>query len=162
MDGETEGGHEVSLRERLGAALKEAMRAQDKRRVSTLRLTLAAIKDRDIARRVDSDARDDDVVITEILGRMIKQRHDSIKAYEEGARLELAEQEREEIAIIENFLPRQLSDSEIEAACREVVESEGATGLRDIGRCMGKLKEDFAGRMDFAKASRHVKDLLAG
>lgn len=152
----------MALRERLGTALKEAMRAQDKRRLSTLRLILAAVKDRDIARRVDADARDDDVVISEILGRMIKQRQDSIKAYEEGARLELAEQEREEIAVIEDFLPRQLSDSEIETACREVVESEGASELRDIGRCMGKLKETCAGRMDFAKASRHLKDLLSG
>lgn len=152
----------MTLREQLGTALKEAMRAQDKRRVSTLRLILAAVKDRDIARRVDADARDDDVVISEILARMIKQRQESIRAYEEGARLELAEQEREEVAIIEDFLPRQLSGSEIDAACRKVVESEKATGLRDIGRCMGKLKEDYAGRMDFARASRLIRDLLAG
>lgn len=137
------------------------MRAKERRKVTTLRLILAAVKDRDIVRRTESDERDDDVIIMEIMQRMIKQRHDSITAYEEGGRLELAENEREEIRVIENFLPRQLDDSEIEAACHQVVLDLGATTLKDIGRCMAKLKEDYAGRMDFSKASRIIKDILS-
>ncbi len=151
----------MTLRERLNAAVKDAMRAKERRKVTTLRLILAAVKDRDIVRRTESDERDDDVIIMEIMQRMIKQRHDSITAYEEGGRLELAENEREEIRVIENFLPRQLDDSEIEAACHQVVLDLGATTLKDIGRCMAKLKEDYAGRMDFSKASRIIKDILS-
>lgn len=138
------------------------MRAKERRKVTTLRLILAAVKDRDIVRRTEADERDDDVIVTEIMARMIKQRHDSIKAYEEGGRLELAENEREEIEVIESFLPRQLNDSEIEAACHQVIKDLDATTLKDIGRCMAKLKEEYAGRMDFSKASKTIKDLLSG
>ncbi|MFQ5346357.1 MAG: GatB/YqeY domain-containing protein [Rhodothalassiaceae bacterium] len=152
----------MSLREKLNQALKEAMKAQDKRRISTIRLILAAIKDRDIARRTETDCRDDDVIISEILARMIRQRQDSIKAYEEGGRLELAEQEREEIAIIESFLPRQLSDAEIDVACDEAIAECKAESLRDIGRCMAHLKARYAGRMDFSKASRRIRERLGG
>ncbi len=152
----------MTLRERLNQALKEAMKAQDKRRISTLRLILAAIKDRDIARRTEADARDDDVIISEILARMIRQRQESVKAYEEGGRLELAEQEREEIGIIEDFLPRQLSEEEIDAACDAAIAEAGAESLRDIGRCMEILKARYAGRMDFSKASRKIRERLSG
>lgn len=154
-------GQNVTLRERLQAAVKDAMRAKERHKVTTLRLILAAVKDRDIVRRTEADERDDDVIITEIMARMIKQRHDSVTAYEEGGRLELAEKEREEIAVIESFLPRQLDDSEIEAACRKVVADLDATTLKDIGRCMAKLKEDYAGQMDFGKASKIIKDILS-
>ncbi|RMF13522.1 MAG: GatB/YqeY domain-containing protein [Alphaproteobacteria bacterium] len=150
----------MSLREQLQNALKEAMRDKNRRKVATLRLVLAAIKDRDIARRTEADERDDDVIIREILARMIKQRQDSIAAYEEGGRLELAEQERNEIDIIRSFLPRQLSDEEIRKAVETAIGEVEAKSLKDIGRVMAWLKEHHAGRMDFSKASRVVKELL--
>lgn len=150
------------LRDQLKAKLIEAMKAKKALEVSTLRLILAAIKDRDIAARVEDPSDiDDDAVILGILGKMIKQRKDSIKIYEENARLELAEQEKEEVKIIEQFLPRQMSDDEINTACREVVTELGAGGLKDIGRTMGALKSKFAGQMDFSKASKQVKELLS-
>lgn len=152
----------MSLREKLSAALKDAMRAKEARKVSTLRLILAAIKDRDIARRTDADEREDDIIISEILAKMIKQRHDSVTAYEEGGRLELADKEREEIAIIESFLPRQLDDQEIRTLCSGVIGEIGASSLKDIGRAMAVLKERYAGRMDFSKASKEIKDQLSG
>ncbi|GAB4126991.1 MAG: GatB/YqeY domain-containing protein [Rhodothalassiaceae bacterium] len=151
----------MSLRDDLNAALKDAMRAKETRKISTLRLILAAIKDRDIARRTESDERDDDVITSEILQKMIKQRQDSIVAYEEGGRLELADKEREEVAIIESFLPRQLDDDEIAKAVEDAITELGAASLKDIGRTMALLKERFAGRMDFSKASKAVKDRLS-
>ena len=150
------------LRDCLSESLKDAMRAKEKRKLSTLRLILAAIKDRDIAARTeDKSEADDDVVIQGIMAKMIKQRRDSIVAYEEGGRAELAEQEREEIGIIEKFLPEQMSDEEIVAACKEVIAETGAGGLKDIGRVMGALKAKYAGQMDFSKASGTVKEILS-
>ncbi len=150
------------LREKIKEALKEAMRARETCRVATLRLILAAVKDRDIALRVeDVSDQDDDALILEILSKMVKQRHDSIKAYEEAGRLELAEQERREIEIISEFLPEQMSDREIDAACRAVVKETGAESLKDMGKVMAVLKDKYAGTMDFGKASRVVKTLLS-
>lgn len=150
------------LREKIKEALKEAMRARETCRVATLRLILAAVKDRDIALRVeDVSDQDDDALILEILSKMVKQRHDSIKAYEEAGRLELAEQERREIEIISEFLPEQMSDQEIDAACRAVVKETGAESLKDMGKVMAVLKDKYAGTMDFGKASRVVKTLLS-
>jgi len=148
------------MRERINAALKQAMFDQDKRRISTLRLINAAIKDRDIAAR--SAGRDPvgEEEFLEILTKMIKQRLESARLYEEGHRLDLAEQEREEIAIIKSFLPRQLEDDEMRSVCAEAIKSTGAHGLRDMGRCMQALKERYAGRMDFGKASQIVKQQL--
>jgi len=150
------------LREDLTQAMKDAMRAKDKQKLSTVRLVLAAIKENDIAAR-GSDAADgdDDAKVIEILTKMVKQRRDSIKAYEEAGRCELAEQEKGEIAIIEEFLPAQMSGDEIKAACEAVVAELGAEGLKDIGRCMGALKDKYAGQMDFAKASVTIKGLLS-
>ena len=150
------------LREKIKETLKDAMRAKQTRRVCTLRLILAAVKDRDIALRVeDATELDDDTLILEILGKMIKQRNDSIKAYEDGGRLELAQQEAKEIEIIHEFLPRQMSGDEIEAACKEVIKETGAESLKDMGRVMGLLKSKYAGAMDFSKASQVVKTLLS-
>ncbi|WP_262689975.1 GatB/YqeY domain-containing protein [Kordiimonas aestuarii] len=150
------------LRDELNQAMKAAMRAKEARKLSTIRLVLAAIKEKDIElRTANADERDDDAMITDILSKMVKQRNDSIKAYEEGGRCELAEREREEIATIQEFLPKQLSDAEITSACREVVAEIGAEGLKDIGRCMAVLKERYAGQMDFAKASGMIKKLLS-
>ncbi len=150
------------LRDELNQSMKAAMRAKETRKLSTVRLILAAIKEKDIElRTTDGGDRDDDAMITDILSKMVKQRRDSIKAYEEGGRCELAEQERVEIEIIEEFLPKQLSDAEIKAACEAVVAELGAEGLKDIGRCMAALKEKYAGQMDFAKASVTIKGMLS-
>ncbi|MDP6709227.1 MAG: GatB/YqeY domain-containing protein [Alphaproteobacteria bacterium] len=149
------------LRARLDEALKAAIKAKEPRRVSTLRLILAAIKDRDIAARPEGN-RDgvDEAEIHAILQKMVKQRHESIGLYEAGGRVELAAQEAEEIEIIHEFLPQQLGEAEIAAAAEEVVAELGATGLKDMGRTMAALKERYTGRMDFAKASATVKRLL--
>lgn len=149
------------LRDELKDALKGAMRDKNLRKTATIRLILAAVKDRDIALRGDdANGGDDDKLVTEILTKMIKQRRDSIVAFEEGGRAELAEQEREEISIIESFLPRQLSEDEIKAASREVITELNAEGLKDMGRCMGALKSRYAGQMDFTKASSEVRNIL--
>ncbi len=149
------------LRDRLGDALKTAMKAQDKRKTSTLRLILAALKDRDIAARTSghSDGVDDDEIL-QLLTKMVRQRRESIKLYEEGGRVDLAEREAEEIEIVEDFLPRQLDDAETEEAIREIIEEVGATGLKDMGRTMAALKSRYAGRMDFAKSGAAVRKKL--
>ena len=150
------------LREKLQGSLKSAMLGKETRRVATIRLILAAVKDRDIAARSqDKSEEDDDEVITQILSKMIKQRRDSIQAYEEGGRCELAEREREEIEIIKGFLPEQLTDAEVSTACRTAVDETGAEGLKDIGRVMGTLKAKYAGRMDFSKAAAEVREILS-
>lgn len=153
--------HGGAMRVELNESLKQALKARDQRRVSTLRLILAAIKDRDIAARAEdrcSGITDDEIL--QVLGKMIRQRQESAEAFDKGGRPELASQEREEIAIIESFLPRQLSLDEIRGACKQVVGELGAQGLRDMGRCMGALKERYAGQMDFGKASGVVKEIL--
>jgi uncharacterized protein YqeY len=150
------------LREKLNDAMKQAMKDKDKRRLATVRLILAAIKDRDISKRTEAgDQGVDDGDIIEILSKMVKQRKESVKAYEEGGRLELAEQEKEEMEIISEFLPRQMSDDEIQVAVREAIGETGASGLKDIGKIMALLKEKYAGQMDFAKASASAKNILS-
>jgi uncharacterized protein YqeY len=149
------------MRDRLNDALKVAMKAKEAHKVSTLRLILAAIKDRDIALRGDgnADGLTDDQIL-DLLTKMVRQRRDSIKLYEEGGRVDLAERETEEITVIEDFLPRQLGQAETEAAVREVVAELGATGLKDMGRTMAALKQRYAGCMDFGKTSAMVKEML--
>ncbi|MCU0856229.1 MAG: GatB/YqeY domain-containing protein [Rhodobacteraceae bacterium] len=151
----------MDLRTRIGDALKEAMKARDADRLSTLRLINAAIKDRDIALR--GDGRDDGVTeaeLLQILGKMVKQRQESARAYEEGGRLELAEKERAEIGVIEGFLPRQLSDEEVEAAIAQAISDTGAEGIRDMGKVMGELKARYTGQMDFGAVGPVVKARL--
>ncbi len=148
------------MREKLAQALKDAIKAQDKRRMSTLRLIQAAIHDRDIANRTAGKDPVNDEEILAILVKMVKQREESAKSFEEGNRIELADQEREEIVIIKGFLPQQLGEEETQRACAQVVGEVGAEGLRDMGRCMNVLKEKYPGRMDFSKASGIVKGLL--
>lgn len=150
------------LREQLSDALKDAVRAKEKRKTGTLRLILAAIKDRDIAGREGGNREgvsDDEIL--QILQKMVRQRRDSIATYEEAGRLELAEQEKEEIEIIESFLPRQMNDGEIEAAVKKAVGDLDAQGLKDMGRVMAELRERHAGEMDFGKASGVAKALLS-
>jgi len=146
--------------ETINAALKEAILAQDKRKMSTLRLILAAIKDRAIAAKTAGEAGLSEDQMLQILAKMVKQRNESAQTYEEAGRLELAEQEREEIVIIKSFLPRQLDEAATREACAKVIEELGASGLRDMGKIMGALKERYAGQMDFGNASKIVKDLL--
>ncbi|MCA8929943.1 MAG: GatB/YqeY domain-containing protein [Alphaproteobacteria bacterium] len=149
------------LRSLVSQQLKDAMRAKDVRAVSTLRLISAAIKDRDIAARSDgvTDGIGDDEIL-QLLQKMIKQRQESIRLYEEGGRLELAQQEREEVDIIERFLPKQLSADEVAAAVDSVIADIGAGGIKDMGPLMAALRERYAGTMDFAKASAVAKARL--
>jgi uncharacterized protein YqeY len=150
------------LRQRLKDELVQAMKAKDQRKVATLRLIMAAVKDRDItARTPESREGVDDDEIMQILGKMIRQRQDSITSYEEGGRPELAEQERQEISIIESFLPEQMTDEEIESACTTVMDELEAASLKDMGRTMAALKERYAGKMDFGKAGQVVKGRLS-
>lgn len=153
----------MELRSRVGAALKDAMRAKDATRLSTLRLINAAIKDREIALRgAGREEGVDDAEVRAILARMVKQRQESARAYEEGGRLDMAEGEREEIAILEGFLPRQLDEAEVSAAIDEAVAETGAEGLRDMGRVMAALKARHTGQMDFGRVGPMVKARLAG
>ena len=151
----------MDLRTRLSVALKDAMKSQDATRLSTLRLSSAAIKDREIAGRSEEGAAViGDPEVLAILGRMVKQRQESARAYEEGGRLELAEKELSEIKVIEDFLPRQLSADETAAAIDAAISELGAASLRDMGRVMGALKEKFTGQMDFSAVGPMVKDRL--
>lgn len=148
------------MREKLAEVLKTALKAGDKRRTSTLRLIQAAIQDRDIAQRGAGKGPVTDEEILQILTKMVKQRQESAKAFEDGNRLELAAQEREESVIISEFLPKQMSEDEVREAARKAIAEVGAEGLRDMGRAMNVLKEHYPGQMDFGKASGIVKELL--
>ncbi|MBA3323779.1 MAG: GatB/YqeY domain-containing protein [Rhodobacteraceae bacterium] len=150
------------LRERFSTDLKEAIKAKDPQRVSTLRLITAAIKDRDIAARSEDNIDGvSDAEILAILGKMIKQRQDSARAYEEGGRLDLAEQERGEIRIIKDYLPRQMTEDEVRQAISRAIAETGAASIRDMGRVMAELKSRHPGKMDFARASAAVKEAFS-
>ncbi|WP_093154671.1 GatB/YqeY domain-containing protein [Aliiruegeria lutimaris] len=151
----------MQLRDRVSAGLKDAMRNKQADRLSTLRLITAAIKDRDIATRAEGateGATDADVL--QILGKMVKQRQESARAYEEGGRLELAEKERNEILVLEEFLPRQLDEEEVEKAIAEAIAATGAESIRDMGKVMGALKAKYTGQMDFGSVGPQVKSQL--
>ena len=149
------------MHERFNEALKVALKSQDKVRISTLRLINAAIKDRDIADRTDNGGEGvSEEVVLEILAKMIKQRHESLSAYEEAGRLDLADQERGEIAVIQEFMPRQLEDDEIIAAVDMALAEVEAQTLKDMGKVMGLLKQKYTGQMDFGKAGARVKEKL--
>ena len=150
------------LRDKINDSVKTAMKAQDKLRLSTLRLVNAAIKNADIdAQMTQKPAPTDDDILA-LMQKMIKQRQDSVALYEQGGRKELADQERGEIEIIKGFLPQQLSDTESKEAIAAAIKDTGAVGMKDMGRVMATLKERHAGKMDFGKASGLVKGLLAG
>jgi hypothetical protein len=149
------------MREELSAAMKQAMLDKEKNRLGTLRLIHAAIKDRDIAVRADGNmdgVSDDDIL--GIMTKMVKQRIDSANTYEQAGRLELAEQERSEIKVINEFLPKQLSEEETRTAVQSAIEAVGATSVRDMGKVMAALKAQYAGQMDFGKAGGAVKEIL--
>ena len=153
----------MGLREQFNEQMKEAMRAKDAKRLATLRLMLAALKDRDIAARTETSREllgDDEILL--LLAKMIKQREDSVAAYEAGNRPELAAAERGEIEVIRSFMPKQMSAEETREAAQSMIAETGATAMKDMGKVMAVLKERYAGQMDFAKASATVKELLSG
>ena len=151
------------LRQELNDALKEAMKARETRAVSTIRLILAALKDRDIAARGSGNLDGlSDPEILELLKTMIRQRRESIQTFEAGGRVDLAQQETEEIAVIERFLPEQIEGNAMETAIKEVVGELGAKTIKDMGKTIQALKAKYAGRMDFSKASAIVKQMLGG
>jgi len=150
------------LREDINNHLKAAMKAGDKRAVSTLRLVNAAIKDRDIEARGAGRGPLSDAELHALLQKMIKQRQESLSIYEQAGRQELATQEREEIAIIASYLPRQMSEAEMQEVIAGVIHETGAASPKDIGKVMAALKQAYAGKMDFAKASAVVKTRLSG
>ncbi len=151
----------MDMRTRVNAALKDAMKSKEADRLSTLRLINAAIKDKDIALRGEGDDKTvTDADVLAIMGRMVKQRQESARAYDEGGRLELAEKERAEIKVIEEFLPKQLSEAETEAAVDAAISAVGAESIRDMGKVMGELKGKYTGQMDFGKVGPLVKGRL--
>lgn len=151
----------MTLRDRLQLALKDAMRAKEAERLSTLRLINAAIKDRDIAQRGEGgEGMVSEDEITAILSKMVKQRHESARVYEEGGRLELAQKELEEITVIEEFLPRKLSEDEVSAAITAAITEAGATSIREMGKVMAVLKGKYTGQMDFGAVGPKVRDML--
>ena len=146
------------IRERLAGDLKDAIKEKDADRAATLRLILAAIKDRDIAARAGDNVQGvAEEEIHAILGKMIRQRLDCARDYEEGGRLDLAEQERTEIKVIEQYLPRQLSETEVKQAIAEAIDDTGACSVRDMGKVMARLKARYGGQMDFNRACATLK-----
>jgi len=149
-----------NMRETITAALQAATKARDARRLSTLRLVSAAIKDRDIAARTAGSGQATDAELLELLAKMIKQREESQKIYADAGRIELAQQEGEEVAIIREFLPKQLSDEDMTKAIDDAIAETGAASVKDMGKVMAALKSRYAGQMDFGKASGAVKAKL--
>jgi uncharacterized protein YqeY len=151
----------MSLRDTITQDLKSAMRAKDQVRLATLRLIQAAIKDRDIAARAEDRCEGcEDAEILALLQKLVKQREESAKTYEDAGRLDLAEQEVAEAEIVRAYLPEPMCEDSIAQAAQEAVDEVEATGLKDMGKCMALLKERYTGRMDFAKAGKEVKTLL--
>jgi hypothetical protein len=148
------------IRDDIKAALLTAMKGGDKERTGTIRLIQSAIKNRDIELRTGAAPGDDDAMVTEVLQKMIKQRRESIALYEQGGRQELADAEKAEVAVIETFLPAQMSEAETNAAIDAIVAETGASSVKDMGRVMALLKERHAGQLDMSKASGLVKARL--
>lgn len=149
------------MRERFASELKAAMKAADKRRVATIRMIMAALKDREIEARGQGKSLSDEDILA-LLQKMTKSRKESQEIYEKAGRLDLATQEAQEIAIIQSFLPQQLSEAEVESAIAAAIAGTGASSVKDMGKVVGALKAQYAGRMDFAKAAARVKAMLGG
>lgn len=150
------------LRDDINAHVKEAMKARDERRLTTLRMINATIKNADIDARGQGKPPLGDAEVLALLQKMIKQRQESVALYEKGGRAELAAQERAEIAVIEAYLPKQMSEDEVKVAIGAAIAETNAAGIKDMGKVIGALKGHYAGRMDFGKASALVKAALAG
>ena len=150
------------LRVKLSNALKVSMKAQDKLTLGTVRLILASIKDQDIAARSSGNLEGiSDFQVLALLQTMVKQRHESIRLYEEGERIELAAQEKNEIKVIRRFMPAQIGDGELETVVKQAIQESNAKELKDIGKTMGFLKANYPGRIDFSKASTMIRDILS-
>ena len=151
----------MSLRQKLNDAMKDALKTKDAKRLATLRLVLAALKDRDIAARTETNREllGDDEILS-LMAKMIKQREESAAAFDAGKRPELAAGEREEIAIIRSFMPAQMDEAGVKAAAQSVIADLSATSIKDMGKVMAAMKERYAGQMDFARASAIVKESL--
>ena len=149
------------IRDEIKAALVTAMKGGDKAATGTIRLIQSAITNRDIELRTSSATPDDDLVVTEVLQKMIKQRRESAELYRKGNREELAATEEAEIAVIERFLPKQMSDEEASAAIQAIIAETGASGMKDMGKAMGEVKSRLAGQIDPARASAMVRSALA-
>lgn len=152
----------MSLRDQLNADLKDAMKAGDKRKLATIRLMNAAIKDKDISARTEGhdSAKLPDSALLDVFTKMVKQRQDSIAAYELGGRAELAQAEREEMAIIQSYMPKQMSEAEAKEAIKGIIASVGAASIKDMGKVMAELKSKYSGQIDMGKAGGVVKSLL--
>ena len=152
----------MSLREKLSADMKEAMKAGDKKKLGTVRLMLSAIKEKDINSRTEGhdSALITDAGILDVLTKMVKQRQDSITAFEAGGRPELAQNEKDELAVIQSYMPKQMDEAEAKAAVAEAIKAVGATSVKDMGKVMAELKAKFSGQMDMGKAGGIVKALL--
>jgi len=151
----------MALREQFTTALKESMKAGDRRRLSTVRMIMAALKERDIDARGKGNPKGiEDGDIQRMLQGLVKQRREAIELYKQGKRPELAQKEEEEIAVIESFLPKQMSDTEAEAAIKQVIAAVGAASVKDMGKVMAALKEKYSGQLDLSKAGGIVKKLL--
>jgi uncharacterized protein len=152
----------MGLRDNLNADLKDAMKAGDKRKLATIRLMNAAIKDKDIFARTEGHDSEkvSDAVIMDVLAKMVKQRQDSIAAFDQGGRAELAQQEREEMEIIQSYMPKQMGEAEAKAAIAGVIAAVGATSVKDMGKVMAELKAKYSGQIDMGKAGGVVKALL--
>jgi uncharacterized protein len=152
----------MSIREQLTADMKEAMKAGNKRKLATVRLMLAAIKDKDIFARTDGHDSEKlpDAALLDLFAKMVKQRQDSIAAYDAGGRAELAQQEREEMEIIQTYMPKQLSDDETKTVIQGIITAVGATSVKDMGKVMAELKTKYSGQIDMGKAGGVVKALL--
>lgn len=148
------------LRDTIKAAQVAAMKAGDKPRLSAVRLILAKLKDKDIELRTAANQPDDDVVVTDVLQKMAKQRRESITMYEQGGRLELADVEKGELAVIEEFLPQQMGEDEVKAAIAAIIAETGAAGMKDMGKVVGALKAKHGTQIDMGKASQLVKAAL--
>jgi len=150
------------LRDDISNAMKDAMKARDEKKVSTLRMVTAAIKNADIEARGQGKPPLSDAELLGVLQKMIKQRHEAVELYDKGGRAELAAQEREEIAVISAYLPRQMSDDDVKAAISAAIAETGAAGMKDMGKVIAALKAKYTGQMDFARASGLVKAALSG
>jgi uncharacterized protein len=152
----------MSIRDKLNADMKDAMKAGEKRKLATIRLMNAAIKDKDIFARTEGHDSEKlpDTALLDLFAKMVKQRQDSIAAFDLGGRAELAQNEREEMAIIQSYMPKQMSDDESKAAIAGVIAAVGATSVKDMGKVMAELKVKFSGQMDMGKAGGVVKALL--
>jgi len=148
----------VTLKERITEDMKAAMRASDKERLSTIRMLQAAIKQREVDERVTLD----DAQVVAVLEKMVKQRRESIAAFEQGGRVDLADKEKSEIALLQEYLPAQLSEAEVDALIREAIASTGAASMKDMGKVMGVVKSKAAGRADMGAVSARIKAALAG